>query len=459
MSTALSRREFLGTTAGLLAAGAFAAEPKPARPNILFINTDQQGLDTISALGCRYVHTPNMDRLVRRGTAFLQSHSADPVCCPARASWFTGRPPAENGVVLNEVPIVGTMPDLGQWLRREGYEAVYAGKWHIPGRDVRQSFLTLPGGSGQGEHADAAVSRACQGYLRNRKGARPFFLVAGFLQPHDICYWLRQHATDPGELPYPELADKLPPLPPNFEFDPREPEVIRKRRPSAASPERPRNWSPLHWRYYIWSYYRHVEMADAEVGRVLDALEDSDYADNTLVIFAADHGEGRGRHQMVTKHFLYDEAVKVPLIVAWPGRVPEGRTDDTHLVSGLDFAPTVCDYAGVKPPPKARGLSLRPLLEGQKPPWRDFLVSSSGITGRMVRTKDHKYIVYKDDPAEQLFDMARDPWETKNLAGDAAQAPTLARHRTLLADWEGALEHAPIRPRPPRPKGPKGKGA
>jgi arylsulfatase A-like enzyme len=186
-------------------------------------------------------------------------------------------------------------------------------------------------------------------------------------------------------------------------------------------------------------------MVDAEIGRILDALEDSEHSADTVVVFTSDHGEGRARHQMVTKGYLYDEAAKVPLVVSWPGEIGEGRRDQKHLVSGLDFAPTVCDYAGIAPPPKFRGRSLRPLLEGQNVAWREFVVASSAITGRMVRTADYKYIAYSDDPTDQLFDMKDDPWETKNLAGEAEHASIVADHRKLLAEYEAPFELAPVR--------------
>ena len=460
----ITRRRFLESSSaaavGILAAGmqtSAAAAPavlKNRPPNILFINSDQQGLDTISAYGCPGVNTPNMDRLIAGGTSFIESYTADPVCCPARACWFTGHPAAENGVVMNSVPIVEEMPDLGQWFNSRGYGAYYTGKWHVTARNVTRSFRFLPGGTGQGELGDGPVSRATQGFLRNYSSSEPFFLTAGLLQPHDICYWIMQHSRDMGELPYPELAAELPELPPNFHFDPREPARIiqAQRRGNVGKSAYP--WSELHWRYYLWSYNRHVEMVDAEIGRILDGLEDSVHAKNTLVVFTSDHGEGRGRHQTVTKGFLYDEAAKVPLVVSWPGHVGENRRDTKHLVSGLDFAPTVCDYAGIEAPPNLRGNSLRPLLEDAGRPWREFVVSSSSITGRMVRTADYKYVSYKGDPVDQLFDMKNDPWETKNLSDQSDYAPIVADHRKILSDFEAPFELAPVRQRqrPPQRK-------
>jgi choline-sulfatase len=415
------------------------------RPNILFINTDQQSLDTIAALGCEHVHTPNMDRLASSGVSFTHSYSADPVCSPARAAWFTGRPPAENGVVFNRYDIVEDMPDLGQWLGARGYEVVYTGKWHVPGRNVAESFQFIPAGSGIGETHDGSVSRAAQGFLQNRPaGERPFFLTVGLLQPHDICYWLWAHMPPCGDPPYPELEGKLPPLPENFEFDAREPEELAT---MFRTPEGPRaytlKWSELHWRYYLWSYYRHVEMVDAEIGRILDGLEDSPHAANTVVIFSSDHGEGMGRHRVVTKSALYDGVAKVPLILSCPGRIGAGVVEP-RLASGLDLAPTICDYAGVEPLPKQRGLSLRPIVEGRDAPdWRDYVVVSSRVTGRGLRSERYKYITYAYSDVEQLFDVQTDPWETKNLAFEPEMADALASHRRMLDEWESQLEYCP----------------
>ncbi len=439
-----TRRDVLkagGAGAAALAGRRAFGAPKGRKPNVLFIITDQQGLDTLSALGCPHIHTPHMDRLCQRGVAFLESYSSNPLCSPARSSMFSGRPTYETGVRVNGRPIRNTMPNMGQWLREQGgYETLYAGKWHLPQSytpDIPGFQVITSGINGQGGVCDASVSRACQAYLRNRGGAsrRPFLLVASFLQPHDVCQFVSMHAKS-GEMPFYDMVkDQLPPLPPNHAFDPREPQAMtHKPRPA---------WSEAQWRYYIWNYYRMVEMVDAEMGRVLQALDDSGEADDTLVVFTADHGEGRGRHKLVTKNYLYDEAAKVPLVVAAPGAGRGGR-EGQRLVSGLDILPTVCDYAGLETPPHMRGWSLRPLLEGKGKWSRDFAPAEVTIAGRMVRTTRYKYIAYVNDPVEQLFDMQADPGETKNLATEANHADALKHHRTLLADWEQSLDIAPF---------------
>ncbi len=173
-----------------------------------------------------------------------------------------------------------------------------------------------------------------------------------------------------------------------------------------------------------------------------NALESSGRVEDTLVVFSSDHGEGMGMHQTVLKSFLYDEAARVPLMASWPGHVEEGRRDRVRLVSGLDVLPTLCDFAGIPAPPKMRGRSLRPLLEGRNVEWREFVVSESATTGRMLRTAGHKLIRYEGDETSQLFDMKADTGETKNLALDSRHGALLRDLQRELAAWEGRLEPA-----------------
>ena len=446
-----TRREFLkqgGAAAAAVAVGAmggaFGASPGK-RPNILLVMTDQQHIDTISAGGCPYVRTPAMDRLVKRGVSFLESHSTNPVCSPARSSLMTGRMPCETGVHVNGRPIREGVPNLGQLLGNAGYDTVYAGKWHMPRSatyDIPGFRVIASGIGGQGNLGDAAASRACQAYLENASGAKPFFMVASFLQPHDICQWLRINKMAPPKLRYPEIRDELPPLPKNFGFDAREPGWIARRRSSNEASKG--DWGEEQWRYYLWSYYRHIEMVDAEIGRVLDALDASGRADDTVVIFTADHGEGTAHHQMTRKNNGYEAALKVPLVVAWPGEGDKGRTDRTHLVSGLDVAATIMDCAGVTPPAEVQGRSLRPLVAGKRVEWHDAVVAELiGNKGRVIRTPQYKYIAYQGDPVDQLFDMQADRGEMRNLSGDAAHADAVRAMRARLRDWERSLMPAP----------------
>ena len=438
----VSRRGFLRTStalAGLAAIGSRAAPNRPI-PNILYILCDQLSLNAVGAHGCPWVNTPNLDRLVTEGITFTESHSTNPVCSPARSSLMTGRMPVETGVISNSRPIHDSVPNIGQWLGDRGYETVYCGKWHLP----KTYQVEIPGFrsfmvAGQGCMSDPIVSRACEGYLRQRTGDEPFLLVASFMNPHDICYWSdRADELIPDRMPFDIPGDALPPLPPNVSARPQAPDALE----SVSRPE----FSDDQWRYYRWIYYRNIEMMDAELGRVLRALEDTGYRDDTLVVFTSDHGEGGGHHGHVQKWYPYDEALKVPLVLSFPGTIPAGQRDDNHLVSGLDVVPTLCDYAGVEPPPGTRGASLRPLAEGRHTEWRDFIAAECQWVGRVLRTRRYKYVRYRNDPVEQLFDLQEDPWETKNLWQEPALKPVLEDHRNRLDKWLARLDR--VKPTP-----------
>ena len=452
-SRGVSRRTFLKTTmvgaAAALARPAIAsAAPAVIRkrsPNLIFINVDQLSHFALPRFGCTQVQTPNLDRLAQRGTSFEQSYCADPLCGPSRACWFTGRAPTETGVVFNGMPLRPEIPDLATWLRKAGYDNFFVGKWHIS-RKVEDCFHVFHEACNIGEHSDAAISRSCETFLARRTSSTPFFLTVGLMNPHDICGWVALNKDVPAEFRYPGLANQLPPLPPNFKYDPREPEFFVAFLRHVNEKNYSKSWSETAWRYYIWSYYRQVEMVDATLGRILDALENSPQADNTLVVFSSDHGDAMGCHRLFHKLSCYEHAMRVPLIVSWPGQVAENHIDSTHLVSGLDLTPTLCDYAGTVSPPDMRGRSLREVLEQRNPPWRDYVVSHCFVIGRMVRSARHKYIAYQGDKTDQLFDLVNDPDEKKNLSGETVTASLLADHRQMLAEWEAQLKPAPAPP-------------
>ena len=459
-----SRRGFL--RAGALGAGAMltggqagsaVAAPAVARsrpPNFLLVICDQLGLDAIAAHGFPDAHTPHLDRLITRGTTFLESHSTNPVCSPARSSLMTGRMPVETGVITNSRPIHASRPTIGHVLGASGYETVYCGKWHLPGGVPRSQdgFTVLPARGGQGDLDDVAVSRTCEAYLKNRGRDRPYLLVSSFMQPHDICYWGNHVGRRvPEGLPFAGIADQLPELPPNH----------KSRPPAPAKLDRIKfdRFSDRQWRYYLYLYARMIEMLDADVGRLFRAVEATGQSENTLILFTSDHGDGRGRHLHVSKWYPYEEAVKVPLVACCPGQVAENNRDAKHLVSGLDVMSTLCDYAAVPPPEGVRGSSLRPLLERKDVAWREYVSSEHHVDGRMLRTEQYKYVRYQGDPVEQLFDMKADPWETKNLYQDARHAGVLDDHRKLLAEFQAGLDPieptpSAVRPKRSRPKRP-----
>jgi len=400
------------------------------RPNILFIHVDQMHWQAMSAYGNPYVKTPAMDRMAADGCSFMTNYTAMPQCCPARASWYTGRTSSEHGVPVNGCPVLPDLPDLGQWLTKHGdYEAVYAGKWHIPGRDVGKSFKLIFG-TGKGEYADAGIARACMGFLANYEGDKPFFLNAGFHNPHDCCYTAGANGGQ-GKFRFAKkIEDQLPPLPKNFRKDPR-------------YAGRTRGWQELDWRYYIYVYYRWVEMVDAEIGRLYNALMSSRFADNTLVVFTADHGDGLGFHGKVSKGYMEEEAWRVPMMLIYPGRIRGGRRDVEHLTTGVDIPATICDYAQVPALPKMTiGRSLHPFAEGRPVDgWRDYVVGESFLgSGQVgVRDRQHKTIFYCDGPTK-VFDLKADPLEMHDISASAAGKTVMAKPKGLLREYLGRIE-------------------
>ena len=208
-------------------------------------------------------------------------------------------------------------------------------------------------------------------------------------------------------------------------------------------------WDENHWQRYRYAYYRMVEDVDQQVGQVLETLRQIGQEDQTLVVFTSDHGEGLGSHRWTGKMMFYEEEAAVPLIVSWKGVTPAGRMDRNHLVSTLDVLPTMCDYAGIQPPPSMRGESLRAVIEKPEQPGHEFVVSEmAGGAGRARaggvswcgRSNTNTCCFPAPTETEMLFDLQADPGEMKNLAADKAVAGELERHRQLLAQWKKTTE-------------------
>ena len=449
-SRKITRREFLqlsmATTSLLAGSSCLSQHSQTSKnPNILLIVTDQQHYETIAAGGCQYVKTPAMDRLMRRGVSFQNSYVANPVCGPARASIFTGRTCCETSVCDNGEGIRSGIPNLGQWIQRQSdYENIYIGKWHLPGyyqAEIEGFDTVYTGLTGLGYYGDTQKARVCEGYIRNHGNNKPFFITLSFMQPHDICEWLRLN-TYPGEsIRFPQIEEELPRIPHNFDFDENEPLLLKKLR-SGCEPVIG-NWSKEHWRFYRWSYYRQIEYMDNEIGRVLDALEESGLSSSTMIIFTSDHGEGMGHHQTVRKNTPYEESVRVPFLISLPGQIPQQRIENKTLVSGLDIVPTVCDYLNIPAPPKMQGISLKPILAAEKTADRDCIVIELlSNQARVIRSNKYKLIKFMNDPAEMLFDMQTDPGETKNLLADHRYESVLRQHQKWLSEWETNLDVA-----------------
>jgi arylsulfatase A-like enzyme len=366
---------------------------------------------------------------------------------------FTSRMPSETGVYVNLIPIRQSLPTMGEWfVQRGGYDAVYAGKWHLPvcyTPDVRGFNVLTTGVGHQGTISDPLVSSACSAYLASRDKVKPFLMVASFMQPHDICEWLRFNQYNRDDLSYPSIRADLPGLPENFDAIPMEPRRIPEIR--TRSEPVSGQWKELHWQYYLWSYYRHIEMVDSEIGRLIHALETTGQLRDTIIVFCSDHGEGMGHHRMVRKGTPYDESARVPFLISYPKEIASGKIKRDLPVSLLDIVPTLCDLTGMPVCQGARGMSLKSMLQGKDRGAREFVpVEVDANRGQVIRTAQYKYVAYKDDPVEMLFDMKKDPGETDNLAVNQKYSNELKAHRKLLKDWIKQLDVAPSLPQAAR---------
>ncbi len=416
-----------------------------SRPNILFLFTDQQAAGALSCTGNPHLSTPHMDRLAAGGMRFAQAYCAAPVCGPSRSSLASGCMPSETGVLVNGMSPDESLANMGQVFGRAGYQTAWSGRWHLPdnpGRGgVMRGFEALHDPAvrlGLGSAGDGPVTEAAVQFLQRRHD-RPFLLGVSLCNPHDICHWIMDPPAPPA------TAEGLPPLPANFAVDPDEPEFIqqcRRRTYYGQEGTRTRDWDEIQWRAYLAAYYRYTEEVDRHIGRLLDTLRQCGLEENTLVVFTSDHGEGLAAHRWVVKLMLYEEPMRVPFMVRWPGVVAAGAVDQQRLVSGIDVLPTLCDYAGVECPP-VTGQSLKPLIEDPAAVGRALLVAQLcpdtedlDMQGRMLRTQRYKYIVFsRGRNPELFFDLQADPGETRNRVRDLALAGEVQRHRALLDNW------------------------
>lgn len=458
------------------------SESPSGQPNVLLIFTDQQHIGMMSAMGNPYLHTPNMDRLARRGVMFKNAYCTSPVCGPARSSIVTGRMPHETGVEWNGDSIHSDIKNVGELFRQAGYQTTWGGKWHLPESYPQRTkarikhirgFDLLPFKNPDdepwmlGAETDPPLTRAVVNFLGEQDPSQAFFLAVSYHNPHDICFYARKdgwvspedslleirHYGFEYQLPdvvgtHPSEFEALPPLPPNHPIEIDEPEFITTKRhqhneygleTKLANQE----FGDLEWRGYLNAYLRLTELVDVEIGKVLDALEANGLDENTIIVFTSDHGDGAAAHKWSAKLSLYKEASMVPLLVSFPGVIPTQQIDETHLVSQIDIVPTLCDYAGIEVDVAFTGKSLRPILEQPTAPWREQVIveladykPDPSRKGRMVRTDQFKYTTFTTGARhEQFFDLSQDPGETKSLIEDPAYQEEIEQHRQLLSQW------------------------
>lgn len=430
----------LGTTAQALAAR--PAPRKDKRPDVIFILTDQQTARAMSCAGNPWLSTPNMDALAADGVRFDRAYCPFPLSGPCRSSLITGCMPFEVGAYDNDDrPAQEAMEaGIGHRMNEAGYECLYAGKWHVPEVNIPEQgtgFRKLC------DMDDRIIADRCAEAIDRRDPEKPLFLVASYLNPHEICEFARDQSLHYGELPPFEL-EACPNLPANFMPSTFEAEAIRIEERLAPRSHDVFDYSQNDWRRYLYGYYRLVERVDREIGRLIAVLKERGVYDDAVIIFSSDHGDGAAAHQWNQKWVLFEECINVPLIVKAPkGKGAAGACNDKALSNiGLDVYATCCDYAGVKlDPERYRGRSLRPVAEGKSETLHDevfveTLLSSAKVRGWSIVEGRYKYVLYIHfQNREMLYDLDADRGEMVNLAVDRRHASELKRLRRKMYDW------------------------
>jgi arylsulfatase A-like enzyme len=450
-----------------LSTSAVAANAKRP-PNIVVFLVDDLGATDLGCFGSTFYETPNVDRLAREGMRFTSAYAACPVCSPTRASMMTGRYPQRTGITDYINPRGGNQPSgwarntrllpaaysdhlaldeftIAEALRGVGYKTFFAGKWHLGGNGylpTDQGFEINKGGTEAGSPRSyfspyknrllpdgpageslpiRLADETCKFIKANPD--RPFFAYLSFYNVHSPL-----QATKGGIAKYEAKAAKLPASGPEFGREHASKWRLVQRHPT-----------------YAWM----VEEMDRAVGRVLKKLDELKLADNTVVIFTSDNGglataEGSPTTNLplrAGKGWLYEGGIRVASIVRWPGVAAAGSTSGTPIISN-DYFPTLCEAANVKAPyspNKIDGTSIVPLLRGGEIAKRELYWcyphygNQGGMPGSAVRDGEWKLIEWSEGDQLELYDLAADPSERRNVAEDTADVVT--RLRGSLASW------------------------
>lgn len=454
------RHVWFGALIAAWAAGAVAGTP--GRPNILVLVTDDQRWDAMGCAGNSLVQTPEMDRLAREGTRFVNAFVTSSICAASRASIFTGQYERAHGSNFHTQPL-----RRAQWqqsypwlLRRAGYYTGMIGKYGVGDgkRDIEgpEVFDRWYGFYGQGEyfppkhagkHLNQVMVDQARDFLDHVPAGRPWCLSISFKAPHSGKGYRGYDAEPDLRHLYAGVQIPMPPTARQEYFEAL-PEFLR------LSNARTRYWqqrfsTPQRYQTVMKDYYRLITGADRAIGQIRAELERRGLGHNTFILFTSDNGAMMGDYLLGGKELLYDVSLRVPMIVFDPQAPAQARAQTrAELVLNLDIAPTVLDLAGVAVPSCMQGRSLVPLVRGQKPAWRQEFFCENNfciptqyypmIEG--VRTTRWKYVRYTDvTPVyEQLFDLENDPHEVNDLAREPAYGDTLAQLRQRWAALRAA---------------------
>jgi arylsulfatase A-like enzyme len=462
------------------------------RPNIVLFMTDDHAAPAIGAYGSVINRTPAVDGLAADGMRFENAFCTNAICSPARATLLTGAYSHVHGMTSLEGPdhtFDATQPNFPELLRQAGYQTAIVGKWHLghggqsdprgfdyweilPGHGVYHdpTFLTAEGERTYSGYVTDVITDLALGWLDRRDPERPFALLIQHKAPHRAFEPAERHRNlyAHSDIPAPatlhdDWSDRAPAAAEaRLRMADLKPYDLKEPVPEGLSEREEREW---RYQRYIKEYLRVIAGLDENVGRVLHFLETAGLSEDTAVAYTSDHGFFLGEHGWFDKRFMYDPAMRIPLVVRWPGVAAPGSVSE-DLVANVDFAPTLLDIAGIEAPERMQGRSLLPLLRGAAPDdWRTavyyryymHLDRDHNVQASYgIRTRTHKLIHYpghgsgasgaseeRREPEWELFDLIQDPDELHNRYGDPEYAAVVEELTQRLGQLQESYGDTP----------------
>jgi len=467
------------------------AQKRPGKkPNILFLFSDDHAVQAISAYGSKINKTPNIDRIGNEGIILDRCFCCNSICAPSRAAILTGKHSHANGLMTNLNTFDGSQQTFPKLMQADGYQTALIGKWHLktdptgfdyweilPGQGsyYNPDFITADGKKRYPGYATDVITDMALDWLKtSRDSDKPFMLMCQHKAPHRV--WAPNlkhlHLYDDVTIPEPptlfdDYANRNSTLKDNemqiakhmmMDYDLKvagskvkdslgrafkNPELKR------MTPEQRKQWDAayepkneafrkanltgkdlVHWKYqrYIKDYLRCVASVDENIGRMLDYLDETGLAENTLVVYSSDQGFYLGEHGWYDKRWMYEESFRMPFVARWPAVIqPKQRTK--KLAQNIDFGPTFLDAGKLPIPADMQGVSLMPLFTDTATKWRKSLYYHYYEKGEHhvpehygVRTDRYKLIYYPATNEWELFDLDKDPHELKSVYDDPAYA-------------------------------------
>ena len=487
--THLRLTTFLALAACIVILGRCNSKPegdqvKADRPNVIFIMSDDHTSQAVSAYGgilADVCPTPNIDRIAKEGMLFSNCFVTNSICTPSRSAIFTGKYAHKNGV-YKFTALDQKQPTLPKAMQADGYHTALVGKYHLHSNPVGLDFFSVLPGQGkyhnpefievgdthpsgwvaQGKrteytgHSSDVIADKALDYLQNKRAKdKPFMLFCHFKAPHDTWEYAQRYEDF--------LADVEIPEPENLfdNYEGRSDALKTQLQYIGSEWGNHTNFSEetahlegeakrkMQYQLYMKKYLRCVKGVDDNVGRILDYLDESGLAENTIVMYTGDQGFYLGEHGLYDKRFMYEEGLRMPFLVRWPGEIESGSVND-GMILNVDFAPTILEAVGLPELPGTQGTSFLSLLKGDKPvDWRSSMYyryyyshfETEPHYG--VRTYDHKLIYYDQIDQWELYDLKKDKIEMNNLYNDPEYKGIVAELKNKLHQLQSELGDDP----------------